>query len=332
MSSDRPRGWLATPPGRGAIAIVEVVAEDPTQIDELVEALTGRGTIAPGRTAHRTFSNIDDGVVARIGDGHVQFMPHGGPGIVRRLASRLQALSVVWCDRPPHTGFPETVDPVERSMLETLARAASPAAIEPLLAQPSRWRNRRGPLEAEEIAVGLRLQRLIEPPTVACIGPPNAGKSAILNALVRDHRAIVSEAAGTTRDRIGVRLDLDGLVVDWIDTPGFRETADPVERAAIASTRRALDEATLLVEVDAPDVDPIVGGHGGAPSAGVVRVWNKLDLAPSADDERIQICAATGEGIVDLARIVRRRLVDDADLASTGRWRFHPDLEPRPVG
>ncbi len=327
MSADQPRGWLATPPGRGAIAIVEVVCDRPQEIDRLIEALTNASPIETGRCAHRTFVGIDDGVVARVGPDHVQFMPHGGPGIVRRLAERLRSLSVQWCDAPPQTGFPEATDPTEALMLDTLARAASPAAIEPLLAQPARWRERGGPLDAEEQRRSERLQRLIDPPTVACIGPPNAGKSAILNALLRDRRAIVSDRPGTTRDRIGVRLDLDGLVVEWVDTPGFRETNDLIERTAISSARAALRDATLLVEVAAPDVEPLSEPRELTPAAGILRIWNKTDLSPPSEgDRRFPISAETGVGIVELAREVRSRLVNADDLASSGRWIFHPSL------
>ena len=327
MSADQPRGWLATPPGRGAIAIVEIVCDRPEEIDRLIESLTNAPPIETGRCAHRDFVGIDDGVVARIGPGHVQFMPHGGPGIVRRLAERLGSLSVRWCDAPPHTGFPEATDDIERLMLDTLARAASPAAIEPLLAQPARWRERSGPLDAEERRRSERLQRLIDPPTVACIGPPNAGKSALLNALLRDRRAIVSDRPGTTRDRIGVRLDLDGLVVEWVDTPGFRETDDPIERAAISAARAALRDATLLVEVAAPDVETLPESLEPASATDVLRIWNKTDLAPPSEgDQRFPISAETGVGIVELARMVRDRLVDADDLASSSRWCFHPSL------
>ena len=328
MSGNRPRAWLATPPGRGGVAIVEIICERTEPIDRLIETITGGRTVEPGDFSHRTFVGIDDGIVLRVSGGQVQIMPHGGPGIVRRLAERLVALSVEWCDTPPFPRFPEVEDPIEGLMLETLTHAASPAAVDPLLAQPKRWRDRPGPLDPEEADRSLRLQRLIDPPLVACIGPPNVGKSSILNALLRDRRVIVSEQAGTTRDRIGVRIDLDGIVVDWIDTPGLRETEDPVERAAIEATRRSLREATLLVRTHAPDVALAPIWTDLQPSAGVIDVWNKCDLASDARDvdRMITVSATTGEGILELARGIRARLVPDEDLTAPGRWRFHPML------
>ena len=328
MSGGHPRAWLATPPGRGGVAIVEIVCERTETIDRLIEMLTGGSTVEPGRFSHRTFVGIDDGIVLRVGGGQVQIMPHGGPGIVRELAERLVALSVEWCDVPPSPRFPEAADPIEGLMLETLAHAASPAAVDPLLVQPERWRDRRGPLDSDEAERSVRLQRLIDPPLVACIGPPNAGKSSILNALLRDRRVIVSREPGTTRDRIGVRIDLDGVVVDWIDTPGLRETDDPVERAAIEATCHALGEAALLVRTKAPDVVSTAIPGDLRPAAGVIDVWNKCDLAsaPRVVDPMIPVSATTGEGILDLARAIRSRLVHDEDLAEPGRWEFHPTL------
>lgn len=327
MSPSRARGWLATPPGRGAIAIVELVCDDPSRIDRLLEAITGGERVGSGRFAHRTFIDIDDGVVARIAPGHLQLMPHGGPGIVRRLAARLIELEVDWCDHPPHAGFPEASDEFEALMLQTLALASSPAAIAPLLSQPSRWRSLQGPLSADELERSVRLQRLIEPPIVACIGPPNAGKSSLLNALLRDRRALVSDQPGTTRDRITSRLDLDGVVVDWLDTPGLRSATDPIEQAAIDATTDALAEATLLVHLHAPDVDPIPIPEDLAPAAGVLSVGNKSDMT---DHDEIRhdasTSAQTGDGVLALARLVRSRLVQDDDLRSEGRWLFHPAL------
>ena len=116
-------------------------------------------------------------------------------------------------------------------------------------------------------------------------------------------------------------------MVEWVDTPGFRETDDPIERAAISAARAALRDATLLVEVAAPDVETLPESLEPASATDVLRIWNKTDLAPPSEgDQRFPISAETGVGIVELARMVRDRLVDADDLASSGRWCFHPSL------
>ncbi len=109
---------------------------------------------------------------------------------------------------------------------------------------------------AAALADGGRGERLREGLVVAIAGPPNAGKSTLLNRLARREAAIVSPYAGTTRDVIEVHLDLAGWPVTLLDTAGIRETDDPVE---LEGVRRARDRAAaadlVLWVVDAGDVD-----------------------------------------------------------------------------
>lgn len=84
---------------------------------------------------------------------------------------------------------------------------------------------------------------------VAIVGPPNAGKSSLLNALLGEERAIVSEMPGTTRDTIEERIVIDGVPIRLIDTAGIREHADRIEAEGIERTRRALAGARVAVVV-----------------------------------------------------------------------------------
>jgi tRNA modification GTPase len=126
----------------------------------------------------------------------------------------------------------------------------------------------------EALAAQGRSERLRDGLVVAIAGPPNVGKSTLMNQLARREVAIVSPHAGTTRDVIEVQLDLDGYPVTVIDTAGIRETDDPVEQEGVRRARARAAEADLVLWlVDAPHEKNL---HEGAAPAWKVR--NKIDL------------------------------------------------------
>ena len=98
-----------------------------------------------------------------------------------------------------------------------------------------------------ELAAGRAAERLREGVTIVIAGPPNAGKSTLLNALARRDVAIVSPFAGTTRDIIELHLDLGGCPVTLIDTAGLRESADAVEQIGVARAREKAKAADLIL-------------------------------------------------------------------------------------
>src|SRR6201746_174493 len=100
---------------------------------------------------------------------------------------------------------------------------------------------------AEVLAAQGRSERLRDGLVVAISGPPNVGKSTLINQLARREVAIVSPHAGTTRDIIEVQLDLDGYPVTGIDTAGIRETDDPVEQEGVRRARSRAAEADLVL-------------------------------------------------------------------------------------
>jgi tRNA modification GTPase len=142
---------------------------------------------------------------------------------------------------------------------------------------------------ASVLAEGNRGERLREGFIVAIAGPPNAGKSTLLNRIAKREAAIVSPYAGTTRDVIEVHLDLGGLPVTLLDTAGIRETEDPVEREGVRRARERAAGADLVLWV--ADGSPATDGDAalaigartglsdiGRETAPVWRVRNKIDL------------------------------------------------------
>ena len=150
------------------------------------------------------------------------------------------------------------------------------------------------------------------------IGRPNAGKSSLLNALLNEDRAIVTEYAGTTRDILEEKLSLCGLPVRLVDTAGLRESADPVEAIGIVRAEKQAETAELvLLVIDGSEPlscgdRELVKKTSGMP---VIFVINKQDLAPEtalaaekeltalrADAETAVISCKTRSGIDELAR------------------------------
>ena len=150
-----------------------------------------------------------------------------------------------------------------------------------------------------------RAERLRDGLVVAIAGPPNVGKSTLINQLARREVAIVSPHAGTTRDIIEVQLDLDGYPVTVIDTAGIRETDDPVEQEGVRRARARAGESDLVLWIADTSGGPIED-HGATP---VWLVRNKIDLVSSeatGGDHRgrpmaeFRISARTGAGLPEL--------------------------------
>ncbi len=110
---------------------------------------------------------------------------------------------------------------------------------------------------------------------MAIAGPPNAGKSTLLNRIAQREAAIVSPYAGTTRDVIEVHLDLGGLPVTLLDTAGIRETADPVELEGVRRAReRARGADLVLWVVDAGRDGRTMLRRGRSKAAAERSLWN----------------------------------------------------------
>ena len=153
-------------------------------------------------------------------------------------------------------------------------------------------------------------ERLREGLSVVLAGPPNAGKSTLLNALARRDVAIVSPVAGTTRDIIEVHCDLGGLPVIVADTAGLRESGDAVEQEGVSRARARAQDADLVLWLIPPE-----GPEAEAPPARrLLRVGTKADLGGRREGCDLLVSAASGEGIPELIE----RLAAEAQAALGG--------------
>ena len=167
-----------------------------------------------------------------------------------------------------------------------------------------------------------RGERLRDGVHIAILGPPNVGKSSLLNALARRDAAIVSADAGTTRDVIEVHLDLGGYPVVVADTAGLREAGDEVEREGVArALARAADADLRLVVFDASAppaaaMDPAAARLLEDTGRAALAVVNKIDLVDGAvartiaGHQALAISVRTGAGLPELLAAVEARVAD----------------------
>ena len=179
----------------------------------------------------------------------------------------------------------------------------------------------------DEIAGFSAAERVRDGFEVAIMGPPNAGKSTLLNAIARRPVALTSEIAGTTRDVLEMRIDLDGLPVTLLDTAGIRETADMLENAGIEMARSRARQADLRVWLDldgssAPeDADIIVraqddegtfGGISGKTGFGVTPLLDQIGgiLASRVPQSRLAIRERHRSAMIRATEILQMTLHD----------------------
>ena len=161
-----------------------------------------------------------------------------------------------------------------------------------------------------------RIEPLKDGVRVVVAGPPNIGKSSLINAIVGEERAIVTDIPGTTRDHIEVPLALDGMPILLTDTAGLREADEVVERIGIDRARLLVETADVLVWLGEPDDAP---GHRR-----LIRVHARSDLAGrhEAPAHSIAVSSVTGEGVKPLlSRIaeVSRTLLPGDDAIALNR-------------
>lgn len=147
---------------------------------------------------------------------------------------------------------------------------------------------------------------------IALTGPPNAGKSSLLNALARRDVAIVTPQAGTTRDVVEVSLDIAGQLVIVSDTAGIRETQDIVEKEGIRRSHETAKRANLVLWLQAADERPLTD-----PLEGAVIVTTKTDLAGSHAGS-IGVTVVKEDGLAPLMNLIAEQVQSFAGSAVRG--------------
>lgn len=184
---------------------------------------------------------------------------------------------------------------------------------------------------------------------VVLVGPPNVGKSSLLNALVREDRAIVTEISGTTRDTIEESISIGSLKFNLIDTAGLRSTDDPVEAEGMKRTRLQIEYADVILLVIDPSEDLQIQGDTGfigryigreIPN-NVILIINKIDISNTTKIEQLKhtfqpiptvsTSAKTGAGIPELEKMIsgmieQGRVVTGGESIMVGNLRQKENL------
>ncbi len=317
------RWSIATPAGRaGAIAAIAINTVDAASMDRVLASI-GFDAVPVGQSRVGSIAGVDLGVVARWSPTRTDLMPHGGVAVVRAIAAVLENRCGASTALAPLEMYPEASSEIEAHALAALSVAPSARAVGVLLRSVARWAPLARSLDeadaVEPSPHGASLRRLLDPPLVVAIGPPNIGKSALLNALAGRQAAVVADQPGTTRDHVGALIDLDGLTVRYADTPGREasQTGGP-DRDAQAASDAVGSQADLVLRCFDHAAEP-VAGPPGVPS---LLVQTRMDLANAAPDADVRTSARTGDGIAELAVRVRRALVSDEVLADPRPWAF----------
>ncbi len=151
--------------------------------------------------------------------------------------------------------------------------------------------------------------------TIVLVGQPNVGKSSLMNALAGEEVAIVTDVAGTTRDRLKETIQIDGIPLHIVDTAGLRETSDSVEQIGIERTWKSIEQADLVLHL----MDATHGAQVSETDKSLIlriqqvcskqvpvkMVWNKIDQLSSfkkSVDEEIYVSAKTGQGLDELKK------------------------------
>ncbi len=313
---------LVTSPARGGIAVIILTGPETERIIGEIfrpRSQTGeQGGLALGRIVHDD-EVLDEAIVSTLADDCCEINIHGGPHVARKVLSLLSErgasiISDCQADSTLTLSAPGMKNPaITEEFLSALRRVSTPLGASALSCQ---WSGGLSVLasRSEVDAAALRaaadampmMRRLLEPAEVVIAGPPNAGKSALANALVGRNVAIVSQTPGTTRDWVRTLTDADGVPIWLTDTAGLWEEAEGIDAEAVRRAWERIESADLVICVTVGDDD----GYGGLVThlhtlTNVINVAGKCDIArPEECKGKLAVSAKTFTGITALRRAI----------------------------
>lgn len=333
-----------TPAGRAAVAVVLVAGPHALRaVDECFAAAskqkvadTPNGQIILGRWGDLHGEEL---IACRRTIDEVEIHCHGGVAAVRAVVERLRDCGCETIDWQ-HWLRRTEIDPIRVAAQIALANApttrtaailldqyhgALAAAIRQALdgAAIANWSAVIDTLD-ELLVHSAFGMHLTAPWQVVIAGPPNVGKSSLLNALVGYQRAIVCDLPGTTRDIVGATTAIDGWPIQFSDTAGLHDTPDELESAGIERATTAVAAADLVLLVSEPAARSAHFADRFPKNTPVLRVLNKIDLlpmgiVPQPDKYDVSTSALNAQGIEALIAAIGQALVPNppAECAAT---------------
>jgi tRNA modification GTPase len=324
---------MITPVGDGGIGIIALAGPDAARVLDAVFVGTRRSASAlpQGAVAHGTVMRgetvVDEVIVARVGDTF-EVNCHGGVVAVRTVLRCLeeagaQVVAPADLARPAREARPLSAGWIRARALALLPDAPTRLAAAMLLHQANGALARE--IEAlalcsAEEAAGRRdaLLRtapfgraLLHPPRVALLGPPNAGKSTLMNALLEEERVIVRPEPGTTRDVVSQTLSLRGVPFEVMDAAGIRAAQDDVERMAVrraAALAGDCDVALLIFDAREDPRRALSELPRPGPRARAILVANKADVLPGPPPACIPPAGLEAAPLVLISAMLRRNI------------------------
>jgi len=348
---------LLTGVGRSAIAVIGLRGDRAAEIvDQCFDKATP-AKVFPGQIRYGTWigtrvnraatgdlsSNTDplageSVIVTPISDRRFEIHCHGGRAAIERIINDLRESGVIQIDTDDWPRVDNLlVAEAQQVLAKCLTARTAAVAIDQVRGAMKDWvvaqiNLLRPPRATEPVESLDRLRqeareiltyailgtRLALPFRVVLLGPPNVGKSSLVNAIVGYDRSITHDQPGTTRDVLHADTVVDGLPIRLSDTAGIRENAQSIEREGIARARNEAVRADLVVQVTTPELpapdiaDPFVFREGEAPAEQqTLPVLNKCDLlkvGQSPPRGSIATNALTGDGIAELMEAIASHL------------------------